>query len=99
MTAEVRIGNVVNSEAVNIYRELAGGLTCVNLLHGSANAIGGQNQVIKLGWGFLPEELIRERFATARDYESRRDPRRRGPDPQHRPPGASPGMIWIAPPE
>jgi N-acetylglucosamine-6-phosphate deacetylase len=53
----VRIGDVVNSETKNIYEQLAGGLTTANLLHGSANPIGGQNQVIKLRDGASPEEL------------------------------------------
>ncbi|MDX2128315.1 MAG: amidohydrolase family protein [Chloroherpetonaceae bacterium] len=57
ITAEVRVGDVVDSDDIGIYRELAGGLTAANLLHGSANAIGGQNQVIKLRWGALPEEM------------------------------------------
>ena len=57
ITAEVRIADVVNSDDISIYRELAGGLTTANLLHGSANAIGGQNQIIKLRWGALPEEM------------------------------------------
>ena len=57
VTAEVRIQDVVNSETVNLYRQLAGGLTAANLLHGSANAIGGQNCVIKLRYGEGPEEL------------------------------------------
>ncbi len=56
-TAEVRIGDVVNSDSIHIYRQLAGGLTTANLLHGSANSIGGQNAVIKLRWGALPEEM------------------------------------------
>jgi len=56
-TAMVRIGDVVNSETENIYRQLAGGLTTANLLHGSANPIGGQNQVIKLRWGAGPDDL------------------------------------------
>ncbi|MEJ0088759.1 MAG: amidohydrolase family protein [Limisphaerales bacterium] len=56
-TAMVRIGDVVNSETPNIYNELAGGTTTINLLHGSANPIGGQNQVIKLRDGALPEDL------------------------------------------
>ncbi len=56
-TAMVRIGDVVNSETENIYRQLAGGLTTANLLHGSANPIGGQNQVIKLRWGEAPDDL------------------------------------------
>ncbi|MBK1441525.1 amidohydrolase family protein [Parapedobacter sp. ISTM3] len=57
VTAEVRIGDVVNSEDVNIYRQLAGGVTASHLLHGSANSIGGQSQLIKLRWGQNPEGL------------------------------------------
>jgi imidazolonepropionase-like amidohydrolase len=56
-SAMVRIGDVVNSETEHIYEQLAGGVTAVNLLHGSANPIGGQNQVIKLRDGEPPEEL------------------------------------------
>ena len=56
-SAEVRIADVVNSEDVNIYRQLAGGVTTSHLLHGSANPIGGQSQLIKLRWGKTPEEL------------------------------------------
>ena len=57
-TAEVRIADVVNSDAIAIYRELAGGLTVANQLHGSANSIGGQNAVMKLRWGATPEEMM-----------------------------------------
>ena len=56
-SAEVRIADVINSEDVNIYRQLAGGVTTSQILHGSANPIGGQSQLIKLRWGKLPEEL------------------------------------------
>lgn len=56
-TAMVRIGDVVNSETRRIHEELAGGLTTANLLHGSANPIGGQNAVIKLRDGASPEGL------------------------------------------
>ena len=56
-TAMVRIGDVVNSETDNLYQQLAGGLTVANLLHGSANPIGGQNSVIKLRDGLAPEDL------------------------------------------
>lgn len=51
VTSEVRIGDVIDPDDVDLYRQLAGGLTAANLLHGSANAIGGQNAVIKLRWG------------------------------------------------
>ncbi|HVR35363.1 MAG TPA: amidohydrolase family protein [Methylomirabilota bacterium] len=61
-TAMVRIGDVINSETENLYQQLAGGLTVANLLHGSANPIGGQNAVIKLKDGASPEDL---KFETA----------------------------------
>ena len=57
VTAEVGIGDVIDSYDIAMYRELAGGLTVANVLHGSANPIGGKNQVIKLRWGTGPEEL------------------------------------------
>lgn len=56
-SAEVRIGDVIDSEDINIYRQLAGGVTSSHLLHGSANPIGGQTQLIKLRWGAAPEDL------------------------------------------
>jgi imidazolonepropionase-like amidohydrolase len=56
-TAMVRIGDVVNSDTRNIEEELAGGLTVANLLHGSANPIGGQNCVVKFRDGATPEEM------------------------------------------
>jgi imidazolonepropionase-like amidohydrolase len=59
-TAMVRISDVVNSETGNLYEQLAGGVTTVNLLHGSANPIGGQNCVIKLRDGASPTDLILE---------------------------------------
>ncbi len=56
-SAEVRIGDVINSEDINIYRALAGGVTACQQLHGSANPIGGQSSLIKLKWGASPEEM------------------------------------------
>ena len=56
-TAEVSIAHVINSEDVNIYRQLSGGVTCAQLLHGSCNPIGGQSALIKLRWGSEPEEM------------------------------------------
>ncbi|QMU31254.1 amidohydrolase family protein [Adhaeribacter radiodurans] len=57
VTSEVRIGDVVDPEDINIYRQLAGGVVASQLLHGSANPIGGQSALIKLRWGLGPEEL------------------------------------------
>ncbi len=58
VTAEVRIRDVLNPLDVAIYRELAGGTTVANVLHGSANAIGGQNQIVKWRWGAGPDDLL-----------------------------------------
>ncbi len=55
VTAEVRVTDVIDQRDVDIYRELAGGVTTINLLHGSCNSIGGQNAVLKLRWGKDPE--------------------------------------------
>ncbi len=57
VTAEVSIADVVDSENINVYRQLAGGVTAAQLLHGSANPIGGQSALIKMHWGKLPEEM------------------------------------------
>ncbi|HJQ25694.1 MAG TPA: amidohydrolase family protein [Blastocatellia bacterium] len=51
VTAMVRIQDIIDPNHPNIYRQLAGGLTTANVLHGSANSIGGQNAVIKLKLG------------------------------------------------
>ena len=57
VTAEVRIADVISPEDINIYRQLAGGVTSAHVLHGSCNTIGGQTQLIKLRWGKNAEEL------------------------------------------
>lgn len=61
VTAEVRIKDMVDAFDINLYRQLAGGRTLSHLLHGSANPIGGQNALIKLRWGELPEGLFEDR--------------------------------------
>jgi len=57
VTSEVRIGDNLNPEDINIYRQLSGGVTSSHILHGSANTIGGQTQLIKLRWGVNDEGL------------------------------------------
>jgi imidazolonepropionase-like amidohydrolase len=57
VTSEVRIADNLNPEDINIYRQLAGGVTSSHILHGSANPIGGQTQLIKLRWGMDDEQL------------------------------------------
>ena len=57
LTSEVRIGDVINCDDVNIYRQLSGGVTSAQLLHGSCNPVGGQSALIKLRWGLAPEKM------------------------------------------
>ncbi|MGK0238246.1 MAG: imidazolonepropionase-like amidohydrolase [Candidatus Pelagisphaera sp.] len=58
ITVEVRASDIINPVNINVYRQLAGGLTISNLLHGSANPMGGQSQVIKHRWGESAEAFV-----------------------------------------
>jgi len=58
VTSMVRIRDVLNPTDVDLYRELAGGTTTLNVLHGSGNSIGGQNTVVKIKYGRAVEEFI-----------------------------------------
>jgi imidazolonepropionase-like amidohydrolase len=60
VSSMVRIEDVIDPTDINIYRELAGGTTTSNVLHGSANPIGGLNQVIKHRWGADAKGLMFE---------------------------------------
>ena len=61
VTAEVRMRDVIDPNDIALYRALAGGLTTINLLHGSANPIGGQNVIMKIRWGNFSDDLIFKR--------------------------------------
>ncbi len=58
VTAEVRMTDVIRQDMPTIYWQLAGGVTTINVLHGSANVIGGQNAVLKLRWGLPVDSLF-----------------------------------------
>ncbi len=57
-SAEVSMEDAVNPDDISIYRSLAGGVTSIQLLHGSANPIGGRSAILKLKWGESAEDLI-----------------------------------------
>jgi imidazolonepropionase-like amidohydrolase len=57
VSSMANIKDVLNPDDIDIYRDLAGGVTSANILHGSANPIGGQTVVIKLRWGKPASEL------------------------------------------
>ncbi len=60
VTSEVRIEDIIDSDDIEIYRQLAGGATTSHLLHGSANPIGGQIVVVKFRWGSSAQDMILE---------------------------------------
>ncbi len=74
----VNIKDVLDPTDVNIYRALAGGLTISNVLHGSANAIGGQTIVIKLRWGKSAQEMIMEGALPGIKFALGENPKRQG---------------------
>lgn len=77
----VNIKDVLNPYDINIYRALAGGLTVSNVLHGSANAIGGQTIVIKLRWGKQAKDLIFEGATPGIKFALGENPKRQGYPP------------------
>ena len=48
----------MDDESIDVYRNLAGGVTSIQILHGSANPIGGRSAIIKLKWGEAADDLI-----------------------------------------
>lgn len=57
-SSSVRMADVINAQDVNIYRNLAGGVVAAQLLHGSANPVGGQSAIVKMRWGKTAEEML-----------------------------------------
>ena len=57
-SAEVTIEDVINPDDINLYRNLSGGVTTLQILHGSANPIGGRSAIIKPRWGKSAEGLL-----------------------------------------
>ncbi len=82
VSAMVGIQDVIDPNDVGIYRALAGGVTSINILHGSANPIGGGNAVVKLRWGSDAKQLLIEgahpgiKFALGENTKRDRNPDR-----------------------
>ncbi len=86
VTAMVGIEDVLDPTDINIYRDLAGGVTSANILHGSANPIGGRNQVVKLRWGKDARELIFEGAKPGIKFALGENPKRSRATPSTTPP-------------
>lgn len=74
----VNIKDVIEPFDINIYRGLAGGLTISNVLHGSANSIGGQTIVVKLRWGKSAQEMIMQGAKPGIKFALGENPKRAG---------------------
>jgi imidazolonepropionase-like amidohydrolase len=90
VSSMVGIGDVLNPEDIAIYRALAGGVTTANILHGSANSIGGKCVVVKTRWGKSASELIFEGAMPGIKFALGENPKRRG---QAAPFGAAPSPV------
>ncbi|MBM3784802.1 MAG: amidohydrolase family protein [Acidobacteria bacterium] len=91
------IEDTVNPEDIGIYRALAGGVTTANILHGSANAIGGKNAVIKMRWGRQSPELLFEDAKPGIKFALGENPKRRGGAPSNfAAPGPAPRLRYPA---
>ena len=74
---EVRMGDVVTHNSIDMYHQLAGGLTLGHVMHGSANPIGGQNVFLKMRWGALPDQLKLEDAPRTVKFALGENPKRR----------------------
>jgi len=74
---EVQMGDVVTHNNIWMYRQLAGGLTTAMIKHGSANPIGGENVIVKMRWGALPDELKLETDTRTVKFALGENPKRR----------------------
>ncbi|MBT8488851.1 MAG: amidohydrolase family protein, partial [Gemmatimonadetes bacterium] len=74
---EVRMGDVVTHNNIWMYRQLAGGLTTAMIKHGSANPIGGENVIVKMRWGALPEEIKMDTDTRTVKFALGENPKRR----------------------
>src|SRR5580700_10019446 len=82
VSSMVGINDVLNPEDIAIYRALAGGITTANILHGSANAIGGKTVVTKLRWGKDAEEMKFEGAMPGIKFALGENPKRAGSSAQ-----------------
>src|SRR5689334_7599563 len=78
VSSMANVKDVLDPEDVAIYRALAGGVTTANILHGSANAVGGQTVVVKMRWGKNAQDLIFEGATPGIKFALGENPKRRG---------------------
>ncbi|HEV8146811.1 MAG TPA: amidohydrolase, partial [Bryobacteraceae bacterium] len=78
VSSMVNIKDIIDPEQIAIYRAMAGGVTTANILHGSANSIGGQTIVLKMRWGKNAQEMIFEGATPGIKFALGENPKRAG---------------------
>jgi imidazolonepropionase-like amidohydrolase len=78
VSSMVGIEDTINPEDIAIYRAMAGGVTTANILHGSANSIGGKTVVLKMRWGHTASEMMFEDAVPGIKFALGENPKRRG---------------------
>ncbi len=96
VSSMVAIDDVLNPEDIAIYRALAGGVTTANVLHGSANAIGGKCSVIKMRWGKDAQALEFAGATPGIKFALGENPKRSGSPQIPRVPGVTPTLRYPA---
>ncbi len=95
VSSMVNIKDVLNPEDIAIYHALAGGVTSANILHGSANSIGGQTIVLKMRWGTDAQGMIFEGAKPGIKFALGENPKRSG-NPQPGRGGGTPGAAAVS---
>jgi len=99
ITAECDISDVIDPDDIALFRALAGGVTTIQCLHGSANAIGGRSEVLKLRWKRTAEEMRFEDAPQGIKFALGENPKRSNFAPGKRYPATRPGVesvFWRA---
>jgi imidazolonepropionase-like amidohydrolase len=78
VSSMVDIKDIINPEDIAIYRALAGGVTAANILHGSANSIGGKTILLKMRWGKDAQGMIFEGAKPGIKFALGENPKRAG---------------------
>jgi imidazolonepropionase-like amidohydrolase len=78
VSSMANVTDALNPEDIDIYRALAGGVTTANILHGSANAVGGQTVVVKLRWGQSARQMLFEGATPGIKFALGENPKRPG---------------------
>jgi imidazolonepropionase-like amidohydrolase len=95
VSAMVRMSDVLDSERINIYSSLAGGVVAAQILHGSSDPIGGQSAIIKLRWGENPEGLLIENAKPTIKFALGENPKRASREASIRFPRSLMGMEQV----